>query len=132
MFFVSFLIFVSYDREAHLYFFQQSTTPERRRKRSRKTQEEENEGSVLRMLMNEEDDTPIKIRQQAPTKDLDEKLRQDAAKGERCSEAGVFRCGAFSAAFAWTSNEVYLSFSAERQQSAAGQTGLAGPSRRAD
>ncbi|KAK6755475.1 hypothetical protein RB195_014069 [Necator americanus] len=57
-----------------------TTTPERRRKRSRKTQEEENEGSVLRMLMDEEDDTPIKIRQQAPTKDLDEKLRMDAAK----------------------------------------------------
>lgn len=37
------------------------------------------------MLMDEEDDTPIKIRQQAPTKDLDEKLRMDAAKGERCS-----------------------------------------------
>ncbi|VDN37329.1 unnamed protein product [Cylicostephanus goldi] len=31
------------------------------------------------MLMDEEDDTPIKIRQQ-PTKDLDEKLRMDAAK----------------------------------------------------
>ncbi|KIH53061.1 hypothetical protein ANCDUO_16822 [Ancylostoma duodenale] len=58
----------------------QAATPERRRKRSRKTQEEENEGSVLRMLMDEEDDTPIKIRQQAPTKDLDEKLRMDAAK----------------------------------------------------
>ncbi|CAJ0590532.1 unnamed protein product [Cylicocyclus nassatus] len=57
----------------------QTNSPERRRKRSRKTQEEENEGSVLRMLMDEEDDTPIKIRQQ-PTKDLDEKLRMDAAK----------------------------------------------------
>ncbi|KHJ77463.1 hypothetical protein OESDEN_22917 [Oesophagostomum dentatum] len=71
----------------------QATTPERRRKRSRKTQEEENEGSVLRMLMNEEDDAPIKIRQQAPTKDLDEKLRQDAAKGEMCSEPAAFSMG---------------------------------------
>ncbi|KJH45180.1 hypothetical protein DICVIV_08794 [Dictyocaulus viviparus] len=56
-----------------------ATTPERRRKRSRKAQDEEQESSVLRMLVDEEDDTPIKIRQLA-TRDLDEKLRIDAAR----------------------------------------------------
>ncbi|EYC01116.1 hypothetical protein Y032_0110g172 [Ancylostoma ceylanicum] len=114
----------------------QAATPERRRKRSRKTQEEENEGSVLRMLMDEEDDTPIKIRQQAPTKDLDEKLRMDAAKGERCSMPILGAGGDPSAVPIVTSNEFLLSFSAERQQPAAGQAGLAGsprgPHRRAD
>ncbi|KAJ1361172.1 hypothetical protein KIN20_020365 [Parelaphostrongylus tenuis] len=57
----------------------QSATPERRRKRSRKTQGEAYESSVLRMLVDEDDDTPIKIHQPA-TRDLDEKLRTDAAK----------------------------------------------------
>ncbi|VDM53821.1 unnamed protein product [Angiostrongylus costaricensis] len=57
----------------------QAATPERRRKRSRKAQGEVHESSVLRMLVDEEDDTPIKIHQPA-TRDLDEKLRMDAAK----------------------------------------------------
>ncbi|VDO47430.1 unnamed protein product [Haemonchus placei] len=56
-----------------------TTTPEKRRKRSRRAQEEE-QSSVLRMLVDEEDDAPLTIRQPPSTKDLDEKLRKDAAK----------------------------------------------------
>ncbi|VDL70061.1 unnamed protein product [Nippostrongylus brasiliensis] len=48
-----------------------------RPKRSRKAQADE-QSSVLRMLVDEEDDAPLKLR--PSTKDLDEKLRQDAAK----------------------------------------------------
>uniref|UniRef100_A0A0K0CSS8 BHLH domain-containing protein n=1 Tax=Angiostrongylus cantonensis TaxID=6313 RepID=A0A0K0CSS8_ANGCA len=64
----------------------QAATPERRRKRSRKAQGEVHESSVLRMLVDEEDDTPIKIHQPA-TRDLDEKLRMDAAKASVLNES---------------------------------------------
>lgn len=40
---------------------------------------------MLRMLVDEEDDAPLKLRQPPSTKDLDEKLRMDAAKGETFS-----------------------------------------------
>ncbi|WKY09343.1 hypothetical protein Q1695_002031 [Nippostrongylus brasiliensis] len=62
----------------------QSSSPEKRRKRSRKAQADE-QSSVLRMLVDEEDDAPLKLR--PSTKDLDEKLRQDAAKASVLNES---------------------------------------------
>uniref|UniRef100_A0A1I7WQC0 BHLH domain-containing protein n=1 Tax=Heterorhabditis bacteriophora TaxID=37862 RepID=A0A1I7WQC0_HETBA len=54
-----------------------SSTPDKRRKRSRKA---DDESSVLRMLMNEEDDAPLKLRTQPICKEEEQKIRLDAAR----------------------------------------------------